>query len=112
MNGTDVQPPHAYRIDRFVLPASARDEFLARVRQTRELLQAQPGFVRDYLLEQPAGADRVNIITFVEWDSVDRVEHVKAAVQAMHREAGFDPRDMFERLGVGAEMGMYRPVDG
>lgn len=36
---------HIYRVDKFVVPEGARQEFLGRVRSTHKLLKAQPGFV-------------------------------------------------------------------
>jgi len=35
---------------------------------------------------------------------------VRATVTAFHREIGFDPRAMFARLGIKAELGTYRPL--
>ncbi|MEP6989584.1 MAG: antibiotic biosynthesis monooxygenase [bacterium] len=102
---------HVFRIDRFIVPLSAREEFLARVRQTHETLRMQPGFVRDLLVEQPADSGGVTILTLAEWDSHSRIEHAKAAVQAMQHEAQFNPRDLLARLGITAEMGLYHPVD-
>ena len=102
---------HVYRIDRFVVPAAARAEFLSRIRQTHDLLHAQPGFVRDLVVEQPAGPRGVTVLTLAEWDGEHRIEGARAAVQAMHRAAQFDPRELFARLGIEAEMGLYRPVD-
>lgn len=111
-HANDPQPRHLFRIDRFLVPHAARDEFLGRVRQTHDVLRRQAGFVRDYLLEQPAGPDAVSILTFAEWDSAERVERVKAAVQAMQQEAGFDPRELIARLGISAEFGTYLPIGG
>ncbi|RVB44634.1 antibiotic biosynthesis monooxygenase, partial [Mesorhizobium sp. M7A.F.Ca.CA.001.06.1.1] len=39
-----------FRVDKFVVPAGAREEILAKVRTTHELLRLQHGFVQDFLL--------------------------------------------------------------
>ena len=63
---------HIFRVDKFVVPRSARDEFLSRVKVTHEVLRRQPGFVRDNLLEQFSGPGEFNIVTIAEWESQDR----------------------------------------
>jgi hypothetical protein len=40
-----------FRVDKFVVPANAREEFLGKVRATHAVLKTQPGFVRDAILE-------------------------------------------------------------
>ena len=111
MQDTSVQQStHVFRIDRFTVALTARDEFLGRVLATHTVLRRQPGFVRDYLLEQPADAGRVAIVTFVEWDRAERMAPAKAAVQTMYRETSFDPEEFFRRLDVEKEFGTYRPI--
>jgi antibiotic biosynthesis monooxygenase (ABM) superfamily enzyme len=100
-----------YRVDRFVVPNAAREEFLARVRQTHDLLRTLPGFMQDFVLEAPAGPDELNVVTVAEWDSPESVENAKAAVIAMRRQTNFDPQEMFTRLGIRAELANYRRVD-
>lgn len=103
-------PGPVYRVDKFVVPNAAREEFLSRVRDTHELLRAQPGFLQDFLLEEPAGPDRFNLVTVVEWDGPESVERAKAAVMAMHKEKGFNPLGTMGRLGIKAEIGTYKRV--
>ncbi|HWP45863.1 MAG TPA: hypothetical protein VNM22_01765 [Candidatus Limnocylindrales bacterium] len=64
---------HIYRVDKFVVPNSARDEFMARVKATHEVLRKQRGFVQDILLEQFAGPGEFNFVTIVEWESLAHV---------------------------------------
>lgn len=44
-----------YRVDKFVVPDAAREEFLDRVRRTHASLKAQPGFLQDFVLEAILG---------------------------------------------------------
>lgn len=99
-----------YRLDRFVVPAKARDEFLARVNQTHEILHRQPGFMQDFLLERPGDDGATIVVTMVEWDSQETVDRVVPIVQAAHREMGFNPKETVARLGIEAELGIYRPI--
>jgi heme-degrading monooxygenase HmoA len=105
------RPGRVYRVDKFVVPSRAREEFLSRVRDTHKVLRAQPGFLRDLLLEETAGPDHFNVVTIVEWDGPDSVKRAKAAVTAMHKERGFNPRETMERLGIRADIGTYKRVD-
>jgi hypothetical protein len=100
-----------YRVDRFAVPVAARQEFLSRVRPTHELLRTLPGFVQDLVMEQPAGPGESNIITLVEWQGEEFIESARAAVAALHKEMNFSPQELFERLGIRADRGDYRPVD-
>ena len=101
---------HVFRVDRFNVPNSARDEFLKRVTDTHKILSRQKGFVRDVLLEQSSGPDQFNLVTMAEWESQEAVDGAREAVAELHRQLGFDPREIFGRLGIRAELGNYRPL--
>ncbi len=57
--------PIVYRIDKFVVPEPAREEFWRHVRRTHEVLRRQAGFLDDALLEQQSGPGRFNAVTIV-----------------------------------------------
>ncbi len=113
MNDSNVnaQSRHRYRVDKFVVPAPAREEFLGKVRKTHSVLKIQPGFVRDTVLEQVAGSGEFNFVTIVEWDSQASVDNAKAAVASMFAQSGFNPQEMFGRLGIKADLANYRRTD-
>jgi len=96
-----------YRVDKFVVPDPARDEFISQVSKTHELLRTLPGFLQDLVLEQSSGPGEFNFVTVVEWDSVEPIENARAAVMAMHKESNFNPQEMFVRLGIKADVGNY-----
>jgi quinol monooxygenase YgiN len=96
-----------FRVDKFVVPPESFTEFLPKVRQTHELLRRQPGFVRDFVLEQASGPGEFNFVTIVEWESQDAVEKVRPIVAAMHASEGFDPQALMKRLGIRADIGNY-----
>lgn len=109
MNHTASQTAtaHVFRVDKFMVPMAARDEFLARVRDTHALLRTQPGFVHDWIFEQTDGPARFNLVTTVEWASEAAVDRAKAAVMEMHRQAGFNASELVTRLGISADLGTY-----
>jgi heme-degrading monooxygenase HmoA len=80
-------------------------------KNTHELLKAQPGFIQDFLLEQPADPGEFNVITIVEWQDKEAIENARAAVMDMHKSAGFNPQEMFARLGIKADLGNYKRIN-
>lgn len=99
-----------YRVDKFVVPESARDEFVARIRETHEILRQQPGFVRDAILEQVAGPGRFNIVTIAEWEDQAAIDAAREVVRRAHAQRGFSPQETMRRLGVEADIADYRPI--
>jgi len=99
-----------FRVDKFVVPAAAREEFLVKVMMTHKLLEAQEGFVDHRVLEQDAGPGEFNFVTIAEWENAEVVERVRVAVAAAHEAANFDPQEMFSRLGIRADIASYKPV--
>ena len=100
-----------YRVDKFVLPSSAWEEFLDRVRRTHAFLKAQPGFVQDFVLEQFSGPGEFNIVTTVEWTSQEAFDGASAAVSARYREMNFSPQETLARLGVKADLANYKRLE-
>jgi heme-degrading monooxygenase HmoA len=96
------------RVDRFTVPQQAREEFIARVRMTHDLLRKQPGFLQDFLLEQPAEPGFFNVVTVVEWENAAVINTVRSVVSAAHRQAGFNPQELIARHGIKAELGHCR----
>ena len=99
-----------YRVDKFVVPKAAREEFLKRVHDTHHVLRRQPGFIRDALLEQIGGPGRFNIVTVAEWESQEAIDAARAAVAKSHAEIGFNPQETMARLGIEADIANYKPI--
>jgi heme-degrading monooxygenase HmoA len=101
---------HVYRVDRFVVPSSARDEFLSRVKATHDALREQSGFVRDTLLEQFSGPGEFTFVTIAEWESESHIDEARSVVVAMHKQSNFNVLEVFQRLGIKADIANYREV--
>lgn len=100
-----------YRLDRFLVPAAAREEFLSRVQVTHEILRRQHGFLQDFLIEQKLDSGDYAIATLVEWDSQATVERAVPVVKAAHERMGFNPGEFIARLGIKPEIGFYRAIE-
>ena len=64
---------HIYRIDKFKVPAAAREEFLSRVRTSNEVLHTIPGFVEDRFFEQLGATGDSKIVTIARRHGPDGV---------------------------------------
>ena len=100
-----------YRVDKFIVPEAARDEFLKTVRHTHELLRKQPGFQWDQLLEQQSGPGSFNIVTIAEWKNDEAMTAASVVIQADRETTGLDPRALMHRLNVTPDLGNYRELD-
>jgi hypothetical protein len=100
-----------FRVDKFVVPAHAREEFLMRVQATHEVLRTQAGFVRDTILEQSSGPGECNFVTIVEWENGDAIEGARRAVAALHHKVNFDAPAMINRPEIRADIANYKRVE-
>ena len=110
MTETTMAAQRVYRLDKFVVPHIAREEFLARVKSVHEILREQPGYIQDLLLEQPLSDETFNVVTLVEWRDAKSIEHARAAVMDMHKNTGCNAQETMTRLGIKADMGSYKSI--
>ncbi|HEY8938987.1 MAG TPA: antibiotic biosynthesis monooxygenase [Cellvibrio sp.] len=99
-----------YRLDKFIVPNTAREEFLARVKATHQILNEQPGFIQDFLLEQPHNDNSFVLATLVEWENSSFIDSARAVVKEMHQKTGFNAQETIARLGIKAELGTYQRI--
>lgn len=104
-------PQRIYRIDKFVVPSSARSEFIEKVRSTHEFLRTLPGFIQDSVFEKTGGPGEFNFVTIAVWESAEAIDAAKKAVMAKHEDIGFSPDEMFARLGIKADLVTYKQID-
>lgn len=109
---SEHQPVHVFRVDKFVVPDDARDEFIRELRRTHDLLAEQPGFVQDFLLEQSGGPGEFNFVTIVEWENQEAIEIARDAVSAMHERSDFDREELFTRHDIRADIATYALIGG
>src|SRR5258708_1848332 len=100
-----------YRVDKFVVPGPAREEFLERARRTHALLKAQPGFLQDLILEQSSSPGEFNFVTIVEWAGKEAVETARAAVVTLPGKMTFPPQEVFARLDIKADIANYKRLE-
>lgn len=109
-NQSQPESARVYRLDKFIVPHAARDEFLIRIKSVHTLLKAQPGFIQDFLLEQPIDDLHFSLVTLVEWQDQEFIAAARTKVKAMYDETGFNPQQTMERLGITMDIGNYSSI--
>jgi predicted ester cyclase/heme-degrading monooxygenase HmoA len=95
-------------IDKFLVPAKAKQEFLERVKINRNFIKNLPGFIKDAAYERTDENGNLVFITIAVWESEDAVKKAKEAVQAEYQKQGFNMPEMLERLNITMDRGVYR----
>lgn len=96
-----------YRIDKFKVPEPARAEFIQKIRIPREFIRIQPGFIEEFVFEQTGGPGEFNFVTVAVWESASALDTARQAAAAKYREIGFKPAELFDRLGIEADLANY-----
>jgi heme-degrading monooxygenase HmoA len=103
-----LQSGPVFRIDKFVVPAEARPEFIAQMQRIQQTLRTWPGCQRTYVLDQTGGSGEFNVVTLVEWASEQAVASAAEFVKKKFAEEGFDPVAFTKNAGVRSDQGFYR----
>lgn len=99
-----------FRVDKFDVPSTSRDEFIFKLRESHALLDGMDGCIQNYILEKSSGTGRFNIVTFVEWRDQETYEAARSAAQARHVAGGFEAQAMFDQLGISVDIANYLAV--
>ena len=94
-------------IDKFLVPANAKTEFMQRVNFNRNFIKKLPGFIEDAAYERTDEKDNIIFITIAVWENEQAVKKAKEAVQAEYKRQGFDLAAMLERLNITIDRGVY-----
>lgn len=97
-------------IDKFLVPANAIAEFNERTTFNRRYIKTLPGFITDAEYTYTDEQGNLICITVANWESKAALAKAKEAVQAVYKEQGFNPAEMFKRLGITADRGIYTEV--
>lgn len=108
LSSRQAHPEYIRFIDKFLVPAAAREEFMTRVRVNQNFIKTLPGFVEDAAYERVDEQGNLVYITMAVWKNEDALKHAKEAVQAAYKQEGFNPADMFERLHITMDRGQYK----
>lgn len=99
-----------FRIDKFVVPIAAEQEFLQRVFDTHRIIGATNGRLQNLVLKQVSGPGRFNYVTAVEWASNEALEQARTIVSERHAEMGLRPQEFLDRLNIVPDIGNYKII--
>lgn len=97
-------------IDKFFVPATAKQEFNERMNNNRNFIKMLPGFLEDAAYEYTDDKGNMVCITVAHWESIDALNKAREAVQAEYKRQGFDPTEMLKRLNILVDRGVYTEV--
>jgi steroid delta-isomerase-like uncharacterized protein len=101
---------HSCLIDKFFIPANAKDEFYERMKINRDFIRKLPGFIEDAAYTYPDENDNLICVTVARWRNMDFINKAKEAVQAEYKRENFDMPAMLKRLNISIDRGIYMPV--
>jgi steroid delta-isomerase-like uncharacterized protein len=104
-------PSQVFFIDKFIVPAKAKEEFINRANYNRAFIKNLPGFVGDNAYESLDANGNVLITTIAVWEDEAALSKAKEAVQAEYKHIGFDPVEMTKRLGITLDRAIYKALD-
>lgn len=101
-----------YFIDKFLIPKHGVQEFKQRMAYNRQFLCKLPGFVEDAAYERTDENGDLVVVTVATWENAEVVAKAKAAVAAEYQRIGFDAAEMYARLKIQGDRGVYTKVEG
>lgn len=98
------------RVDGFIVPATARAQFLERLMTIKSFLSSQPGCLYNRVAESNAGDGATRMITIVEWQDQTVFERAKSEAAAFYAQSGFSPATFMEQMGIKPDFAVYRDL--
>lgn len=97
-------------IDKFFVPANAKEEFIQRMNYNGEFIKKLPGFVKGEVYENTDDNGNITCVTVNVWEKEVFFEKTKDAVQVEFKRIDFNPAVFYQRLHIKLERGIYQPM--
>jgi predicted ester cyclase/heme-degrading monooxygenase HmoA len=97
-------------IDKFRMPVSSKKEFVGRMNMNRNFIKNLPGFIEDHAYEYVDDKGTLFVVTVAHWQSMEAIGKAKEAVQAEYRKIGFDREELYRRLQIEMDRGIYTEI--
>ena len=95
-------------LDKFIVPAAAKDEFLQRMKINRTLIKTLPGFITDDVYQREGENGESHFATIAVWKDAAALENAKKLVTAEYQKQKFEMPAFLERLKIKIERESYR----
>lgn len=97
-------------IDKFFVPKGSVQEFKQQMNYNRKFLSNLSGYINGAAFEQTDTEGNSTIITIANWESQDKLNHVKKAMQLEFKRISFNPSEFYNRLNIKVERGLYEKL--
>jgi len=97
-------------IDKFIVPKDAYKEFIQRMNYNRNFIRKLSGFIEDAAYERNDENGNIIVVTVAIWESQDALTKAKEIVQVEYKRIGFNPVEMFTRLNINMDRGIYKEI--
>ena len=97
-------------IDKFTIPQNAVEEFTERMNYNRGFIKDIQGFIKDSVYQRKDENGNSVIVTVAEWENESFLAQAKEAVLDEYKRIGFNPQEMYSRLNITIERGIYSEV--
>ena len=98
-------------IDKITVPASAKEEFIARMNANRAIIKKLPGFIKDEVYEQQSDNGDTVFVTMATWENAASINKAKVTVQEEYKRIGFNLPEFCQKLNIKIERGIYQPFN-
>lgn len=95
-------------IDKFVVPAKAKQQFLERVAINRNMIKKIPGFIEDAAYENTDEQGNFIYVTIAVWQNEEVLKKAKETVQAAYQKEGFNLPEFLKQLNITIDRGHYK----
>jgi predicted ester cyclase len=106
-----LQKDRVQFIDKFFVPAAAKNEFYERTRFNRKFIRTLPGFIEDAMYEYTDDKGNLICVTIAQWANMEAMNKAKEAVQAEYKKQGIDIPGMMQRLHITVDRGLYKATE-
>ena len=94
-------------IDKFIVPAKEKQEFMQRVNINRAFIKNLDGFIEDAAYERVDEVGNLIFVTVAMWKNEEAINKAKEAVQAEYKKEGFNMPEFLKRLDIKIDRGVY-----
>jgi predicted ester cyclase len=110
ISGKRDHPDQVQFIDRFFVPAAAKEAFLERMKINRNFIKTLSGFIGDEAYVSTDQEGNLICITVALWSNIESVQKAKDLVQEEYKKQGFDLPSFLSRYKITIERAMCKRV--
>jgi heme-degrading monooxygenase HmoA len=92
-------------IDKIIVPASNRTDFVTRMKATQQFLHALPGFISQATYERTDADGNSVFLTATVWQDKAAIDNAQVALAAEYKRTGFDRAAYNKKMNIKREGG-------